>query len=216
MFKDRLLKEEPWSLDEGTNIMWNGMPSYIRKVAREVLGESRGSGLPSKHTWWWNEEVQKAIRPKRECYKCLHKCRDEENIEKYKLARKEAKKAVREARGKAYKDLHHRLGTKEGEKNVYKLTKMRERKSRNLNNIKCIKDEDQRLLVKENEVKERWRSYFDKLFNGEPIANLGELNNIFDNTNRRFVRRIRTSELLTLDLDFRVQLTDLYISVGVR
>ncbi|XP_077223408.1 uncharacterized protein LOC143857020 [Tasmannia lanceolata] len=100
MFKDRLLKEGPWSLDEETNIMWSGMPSYIKKVAREVLGESRGSGPPSKDTWWQNEEVQKAIMSKRECYKCFHKCKNEENIEKYKLARKEAKKAEREARGK--------------------------------------------------------------------------------------------------------------------
>ncbi|XP_077249214.1 uncharacterized protein LOC143888669 [Tasmannia lanceolata] len=143
MFKDRLLKEGPWSHDEGTNIMWNEMSSYIRKVAREVLGESRGSRLPSKGMCWWNEEIQKAIRSKRECYKCLRKCRNEKIIEKYKLARKEAKKAVREVRGKSYKDLYHRIGMKEGEKDGYKLAKMRERKSRDLNNIKCIKDENQ-------------------------------------------------------------------------
>ncbi|XP_077232556.1 uncharacterized protein LOC143869882 [Tasmannia lanceolata] len=83
----------------------------------------------------------------------------------------------------------------EGEKDVYKLAKMRERKSKDFNHIKCIKGDNQRLLVKENEVKERWRSYFDKLFNGEPVANLGELDNGFDDTNRRFVCRIRTSEV---------------------
>jgi len=30
----------------------------------------------------------------------------------------------------------------------------------------CVKDEDQNVLVREEEIKERWREYFDKLFNG--------------------------------------------------
>jgi hypothetical protein len=39
--------------------MWNEM-------AKDVLGESKGCGLPTKETWWWNKEVQATIRLKRE------------------------------------------------------------------------------------------------------------------------------------------------------
>jgi hypothetical protein len=49
----------------------------------------------------------------------------------------------------------------DGEKNIYKLAKTRGKK--NLNGVKCIKDEDQRVLMKEEQIKERWKSYFDKL-----------------------------------------------------
>ena len=78
--------------------MWDAMASCIRKVANEVLRESRGKGLPLKETWWWSEEVQKAIRTKRDLYRDLPKHKDVETFNKYKEAKKEAKRAVGKAR----------------------------------------------------------------------------------------------------------------------
>ena len=80
---------------------------------------TKGSGCNSKDTWWWNEDVQKAIKEKKECYKCLYHDRCANNIEKYKVAKKNAKRAVSEAKGRAYEDLYQRLSTKEGEKDIY-------------------------------------------------------------------------------------------------
>ena len=71
------------------------------------------------------------------------------------------------AKGKVYGDLYQRLGTKEGEKDIYRMARIRERKTRDINQIKCIKDGTDRLLVKDEEIKARWREYFNKLFNGE-------------------------------------------------
>ena len=53
---------------------------------------------------------------------------------------KAAKRAVGEVRGLAYEDLYQRLGTKEGERDIYKMAKIRERKMRDIGKIKCIKD----------------------------------------------------------------------------
>jgi hypothetical protein len=69
------------------------------------------------------------------------------------------------------------------------MAKLRERKTRDFNQVKCIKDEVDRLLVKDEEIKNRWREYFDKLFNDESEKNVIELDDSID-TNRRFVRRI--------------------------
>ena len=52
------------------------------------------------------------------------------NIEGYKLAKRAAKRAVSVAKGKAYDDLYQWLGTKEGEKDIYRMAKIRERKTR--------------------------------------------------------------------------------------
>ena len=71
------------------------------------------------------------------------------------------------AKGKAYDDLYQRLGTKDGEKDIYRMARIRERKTRDINQIKCIKDGTDQLLVKGEEIKNRWREYFDRLFNGE-------------------------------------------------
>jgi hypothetical protein len=45
------------------------------------------------------------------------------------------------AKGNDYKDLCQRLSTKEGEKDIYRMARVRERKTRDFNQIKCIKDE---------------------------------------------------------------------------
>ena len=68
-----------------------------------------------------------------ECFKRLHLDKSAANIEGYKLAKRVAK-------GKAYDDLYQRLGTKGGEKDIYRMARIRERKTRDINQIKCIKD----------------------------------------------------------------------------
>jgi hypothetical protein len=51
---------------------------------------------------------------------------------------------VSEARGQAYTELYWKLYTKEGTNDIYKMTKLRERKIRDFNQVKCIKDEADR------------------------------------------------------------------------
>jgi hypothetical protein len=68
------------------------------------------------------------------------------------------------------------------------------RKARDINQIKCIKDGTCQLLVRDEEIKDRWQEYFDRLFNGEDENPTIELDDSFDDTNRRFVRRIRNQE----------------------
>jgi hypothetical protein len=91
----------------------------------------------------------------------------DENIQKYKETRRNTKKDVSEARGQVYAELYRKLNTKEDENDIYKMTKLRERKTRDFNQVKCIKDETDRFLVKDKKIKNRWREYFNKLFNDD-------------------------------------------------
>jgi hypothetical protein len=47
-----------------------------------------------------------------------------------------------------YDGLYQRLGMKEGEKDIYRMAKSKERKTRDIIQVKCIKDETERLLTK--------------------------------------------------------------------
>ena len=78
---------------------------------------------------------------------------------------------------------------------VFGVARIRERKTRDINQIKCIKDGTDRLLVKDEEIRDRWREYSDKLFNGDSKGPTLELDDSFDDTNRRFVRRIQEAEI---------------------
>ena len=99
--------------------------------------------------------MQRAIKEKKECFKHRHLDKSAANIEGYKLAKKAAKRAVSVAKFKAYDDMYQRLGTKEREKDIYRMTRIRERKTRGINQIKCIKDVIDRLLVKDEEIRDR-------------------------------------------------------------
>jgi hypothetical protein len=139
--------------------------------------------------------VQRAIREKKECFKCLYHDKSAANIDDYKIAKRVAKRAVSVAKGQVYNGLYQWLGTKEGKKDIYRMARICERKIRDINQIKCIKDGTDRLLVKDEEINDRWREYFDKLFNGENEGPTLELGDSFDDTNKRFVRRIQEVEI---------------------
>jgi hypothetical protein len=102
-FKQRVLKEGPWLEGGDANSMWMGMTPCIRKVA---FGVTKGVKREAKETWWWNEKVQKAIKEKNECFRRMHLDRSADNVERYKVAKKTAKRAVSEARGQMYDGLY--------------------------------------------------------------------------------------------------------------
>jgi hypothetical protein len=71
-FNERLIAEGTWIEEEDANSMWVKMATCIRKLASEVFGVTKGSRSEPKDTRWWNEEVQKAIKDKKECYRQYH------------------------------------------------------------------------------------------------------------------------------------------------
>ena len=42
------------------------MTNCTKRVAKDVLGESKECGWSTKESWWWNKEVQWSIILKRE------------------------------------------------------------------------------------------------------------------------------------------------------
>ena len=102
VFVDRVVHETDWKFQDDPSITWNKIASCIKRIAKDVLGESWGGAPPCKGTSWWNEEVKTFIMIKRNSYRDLKKYCDGVSFERYKLA-KEAKKAIKNARVKCTK-----------------------------------------------------------------------------------------------------------------
>jgi hypothetical protein len=99
--------------------------------------------------------MQNAIKDKKECFSRMHINKSANNIEQYKVTKKTVKRAVSEARGQMYDGLYQRLGTKEGEKDIYRMVKNRKMKTRDIIQVKYIKDETERLLTTDEDIKNR-------------------------------------------------------------
>ena len=76
-------------------------------------------------------------------------------------------KAFTIAKKKAYERLYQKLETHIGEKDVFRLAMVWEKKTRDLGNVRCIKGENGHVLAVETKIRERWQSSFSMLFNGK-------------------------------------------------
>ena len=128
-----------------------------KKTAKNVLGVTFGKQKEDRETWWWNEEVQKSIKEKKEAKKAWDKIRDENTKKVYKEKKNKAKKAVAMAKGRAYDDFYARLETKEGEKELYRLARKRDRAGKDVQHVRVIKDENGSVMVNSEEVLKRWK-----------------------------------------------------------
>ncbi|KAK3513743.1 hypothetical protein QTP70_028734, partial [Hemibagrus guttatus] len=145
---------------------WESTAEVIRETGRKVLGVSSGRRKEDKETWWWNEEVQDSIQRKRLAKK-WGMDRTEENRQEYKELQRRVKREVSKAKQKAYDELYTRLDTREGEKDLYRLARQRDRDGKDVQQVRVIKDRDGRVLTSEESVQRRWKKYFEELMNEE-------------------------------------------------
>ena len=129
----------------------------LRKTAETVLGVTFGKRKGDRETWWWNEEVQKSIKEKKEAKKAWDKIIDEKS---------KAKKAVAKPKGRAYNDLYARLETK-GEKELHRLVRHRDRAGKDVQHVRVIMDKNGNVMINSEAVLKRWKEYFEKLMNEE-------------------------------------------------
>ncbi|XP_076931879.1 uncharacterized protein LOC143597182 [Bidens hawaiensis] len=192
LFKDKVISTTTIHPVGDANQMWEDMAASVTQVEKETLGVTTGRTTGNKESWWWNEDVQSKIKDKQQSLRDLLRCTNEGERwrlrEKYKNARREAKKAVIEAKNTAYRRMYARLETKEREHHMFKIAKSRERRRQDLGVVKYIMGEDGHVLIKEQDIKQRWQNYFNSLFNGRqtdqretdnPVAQRKQRNNSY-------------------------------------
>ena len=134
---------------------WDKTAEMLRKTAATVLVVTFGKRKGDREIWWWNEKVQESIKEKKEAKKAWDKIRDKNTKKIYKKKKSKAKKAVAMAKGRAYDNLYKRLETKEGEKELYRLARQRDRVGKDVQHMRVIKDENGNVMVNSEAVLKR-------------------------------------------------------------
>ncbi|XP_067141321.1 uncharacterized protein [Centruroides vittatus] len=108
--------------------MWNKAVQQIHQAAEKTVGKTKsGRRYLDKQTWWWNREVQAAVKEKKQAFLLWRKTQLETDLDKYKRLKSAAKRAVAVSKSDYYQDIYDQLNTREGENMVYRLARSRQR-----------------------------------------------------------------------------------------
>ena len=146
---------------------WEEICNMINTSAKEILGETSGGKYVEGESWWWNGDVQKAVKKKRDSFQKWQSSRTTEDLADYRENRTNAKKAVTTAKDKGYEELYTKLDSREGQDMIYKLAKTRYRRTLDQEDIVYIADERKHIITEPNRIIGRWLSYFKHLLNIE-------------------------------------------------
>ena len=99
-----------------------------RKEEEETTREEICYMYVEREYWWWNDDVQKAVKGKRDSFKKCQSSRTTEDLADYRENKTDAKKAMTTAKDAGYEELYTKLDSREGQNMIYKLAKTRYRR----------------------------------------------------------------------------------------
>ena len=86
---------------------------------------------------------------------------------RYSEAKKKTKKAVVRAKAEASTEWYEGLETGEGQRKIFRIAKARERARKDLGGVAMVRDREENIVTEDEQIKKRWREYFDQLLNTE-------------------------------------------------
>ena len=126
----------------------------ITEVAATVCGVTKGKCRQRK-TWWWCDEVEKAVKTKKQKFKEWKKAEEYEKDVKqaeYKTSRNEAKRCTARIQAEVMKKQDETLHSKEGRQNIFRIAKQKKKERKDITGTNCLKGDNGGLLVSEEQV----------------------------------------------------------------
>ncbi|EYB88495.1 hypothetical protein Y032_0246g43 [Ancylostoma ceylanicum] len=111
---------------------WDAAASTILKYARDTLGEIKGGKRGYRAACFWDEELQRVVKAKKDAYKAWPKTMSPQALAEYKQKKKEAKREVARAKSAAMDELYEKLDSSQADKHVFRLARARHKASLDL------------------------------------------------------------------------------------
>jgi len=161
--------------DPAVNVddQWEIMTNALIKCTEETCGRTKGQRR-NRETWWWNSEVEEAVKVKKESYMRWLNSRSEEDRMAYKMQCKSTRKAVAMAKMTKQIEFADNLETRAGRGKIFKIAKQIANSRRDITEVRCLRSEMGDLLFDQDEVLATWKSYMEKLANEtNPFSRFG-------------------------------------------
>ena len=146
----------------GANDKWQNMRDILVSTAEEVCDTHRNT--PSREeTWWWNDEVAKAVANKRLMFKTWQKSRTSQDKEMYCTAKQACNKIIAMAKRTKSQKLADEVNSDEGRRNVFRIAKQMAKVGQDIMNVNCLRNKNGKVLWTMKAFREfgknTWRNY---------------------------------------------------------
>ena len=143
---------------------WDSLEKALLQAVDKSCGWTK---KPPRHkvTWWWNAEVEVAIKEKRRLWKAW---KDGGNKNDYLEAKRNSKKKVYEAKKKAeeerFADVTH---NKDARNQLFTIVRQLAKTNCDVIGEKCVTNDDGELACTDSEKLSAWKQHYVKLLNEE-------------------------------------------------
>ena len=111
--------------------------------------------------------MQEAVKRKKDAWKERHIYKDLKSKCKYQEAKRKAEVAVAHAKREANGNVYRELEADEAITMVCRIADQRDQATKDVHQIRMVKDSAGSVLTSEEEVLKRWKDYFEALMNVE-------------------------------------------------
>uniref|UniRef100_A0A914WDC8 Reverse transcriptase domain-containing protein n=1 Tax=Plectus sambesii TaxID=2011161 RepID=A0A914WDC8_9BILA len=148
--------------------IWDAAATHIRACATTALGKTKpGRRFIDKQVWWWDEDVQAAVKAKKDALKTWRQTRTDNDLQQYKNLKSATKRTVAAARSAHHKRLYEELETTAGANKIYQLANARLRATQDIGQVVQIKDATGQLLRDKAAILQRWKEHYTNVCNQE-------------------------------------------------
>ena len=153
VFKAKTLDSELSQTSTADERCRTSLKDKLLQATKQVCGVS--SNHPwRKQTWWWNNQVEEAVREKRRCFK-LWKAGGSRAA--YNTAKRTSNHAIHQVRSEAEKVALQKIDPRSGD--VYRLAKQMRRDNQDVMGEKPVKNDAGQLSLDEEAKKEAWTEH---------------------------------------------------------
>jgi len=152
--------------------MWKRLRDSLLKSTDVVCGWTMG---PARHkeTWWWNKEVDVAVKCKSVAWKSWRAGAGSK--ESYLEAKRAARRAVYKAKKEAEQARFAKVLRNDCQSEVFKVARQIIKANLDVVGEKCVRGDDGSLAFSDEEKKAAWRSHYMKLLNNENVWCINDL-----------------------------------------
>ena len=144
---------------------WKVLKDSLLAASDDVCGWTKG---PPRHkeTWWWNDKVDDAVKQKRKLWKEWKQGKIDKND--YLEAKRKAKRAVYQAKCESERKRFGEIERRDDQKNeVFKIAKAMVKTNQDIVGEQCVKNDEGKLAVTNDDKKQAWQSHYQRLLNTE-------------------------------------------------